>query len=44
YCYNCEEKNGKKQYLGKLNSIARVGVFFEDNDSRNLSERLPGEI
>ncbi|CAG8680156.1 17404_t:CDS:1 [Racocetra persica] len=44
YCYNCEEKNGKKQYLGKLNSIAGVGVFFKDNDSRNLSKRLPGKI
>ncbi|CAG8806976.1 11606_t:CDS:2, partial [Racocetra persica] len=44
YCYNCKEINGKKQYLGKLNSIAGIGVFFADNDDRNLSERLPGEI
>ncbi|CAG8837849.1 8624_t:CDS:1, partial [Racocetra persica] len=44
YCYNCKEINSKKRFLGKLNSIAGVGVFFADNDDRNLSERLPGEI
>ncbi|CAG8658468.1 36103_t:CDS:2, partial [Racocetra persica] len=44
YCFNCKEINGKKQYLGKLNSIAGIGVFFADNNNRNLSERLPGEI
>ncbi|CAG8785200.1 13792_t:CDS:2 [Racocetra persica] len=38
-----------KNYLsvwtdGKLKSITGVGVFFADNDDRNLSERLPGEI
>ncbi|CAG8798070.1 18835_t:CDS:2, partial [Racocetra persica] len=44
YCFNCKEINSKKQYLGKLNSIASVGIFFADDDDRNLSERLPGEI
>ncbi|CAG8825910.1 5323_t:CDS:2, partial [Racocetra persica] len=34
YCYNCEEKNGKKQYLGKLNSIA--GVEIQTNNRAEL--------
>ncbi|CAG8793802.1 7698_t:CDS:1, partial [Gigaspora rosea] len=33
YC----ENNGKKNALGS------IGVFFGNNDPRNLSERLPGE-
>ncbi|KAF0469262.1 ribonuclease HI protein [Gigaspora margarita] len=32
YC----ENNGKK------NALASIGVFFDDDDPRNLSERLPG--
>ncbi|CAG8802764.1 10839_t:CDS:2 [Gigaspora margarita] len=32
YC----ENNGKK------NTLASIGVFFDDDDPRNLSKRLPG--
>ncbi|KAF0342372.1 ribonuclease hi protein [Gigaspora margarita] len=32
YC----ENNGKK------NALASIGVFFDDDDPRNLLERLPG--
>ncbi|CAG8827371.1 7270_t:CDS:1, partial [Gigaspora margarita] len=28
---------------GKKNALASIGVFFEDDDPRNLSERLPGD-
>ncbi|CAG8850759.1 23322_t:CDS:2, partial [Gigaspora margarita] len=34
YC----ENNGKK------NALASIGVFFDNDDPRNLSERLPAEL
>ncbi|CAG8780652.1 10711_t:CDS:2 [Racocetra persica] len=40
------EKYVKDRYCKRnrlSNAIGGIGVFFEDNDIRNLSERLPGE-
>ncbi|KAF0501062.1 ribonuclease h [Gigaspora margarita] len=37
------EEYGYCENNGKKNALASIGVFFEDNDPRNLSERLPGD-
>lgn len=36
--------DGSSLSNGKAGSRAGVGVYFGDNDSRNISERLPGEL
>ena len=36
--------DGSCKNNGKIGSTAGIGVFFGENDERNLSEKLPGPV